>query len=91
MTTIWKYTLRPGRNQIMMPRNPQLLTIDEQNGSVCLWARVDDEADMQTVNVDVVGTGHEVPTENQGHYIGTVKLENGMMMFHAFFIRKTGQ
>lgn len=87
MKTIWKYEL-PVRDvvYINMPVLSQILTIQEQRGSICLWALVDPNASQTQRVFRIVGTGHDVPEHNTGVYIDTFQMEGGDLVFHVFEI-----
>ena len=86
MNTIWKYTLKP-ECSIEMPEVCTILHVGEQYGEVCMWAMVDTEAEKETRNFIIVGTGHEI----KHRYIvnlGTVILHNGSLVLHVFEDKK---
>lgn len=52
-----------------------------QNGKLCLWAEVDDEARPARWCVFVHGTGHEVH-RHAAVYVGTVQIS--ALVFHVY-------
>lgn len=83
MKTIYKYTLTISEQQcIMMPIGAELLTVQEQHGTPCLWANVDDSLLYDTVPINMTGTGWP---HKGGRYIGTVQI-NGFV-WHYFDAR----
>lgn len=86
MKTIWKYTLAAAGWQVVnMPAEAQILSVAEQNGEIVLYALVDPSKAPEQREVWTVGTGRPVPDAAlQATFIGTVKLEGGLLMFHVF-------
>jgi len=84
METIWKYELLTIDNQVIeMPINAEILTVQTQNGSPCLWARVNTSNPNEIRKITVCGTGHELP-KSAGEYIGTYKMSGDALIFHVF-------
>lgn len=82
--TIWKYALKTQDVQeVEMPAGAECLFVGEQNGWICLWCRVDPFAEKEKRIIGIVGTGHAAPAED-GHYIGSVILHGGALVFHVF-------
>lgn len=49
MRTIWKYPLEVATDQTQLfPRNAQILTVQAQDGTPCLWAIVESERPADT-------------------------------------------
>jgi hypothetical protein len=84
MKKVFKYTFEPNDFMIFsLPNNAKILTIQEQLGTLCLWALVDpEEPVMKQVNIRMVGTGH--PIMEDGKYISSVQVFGGTMIFHFF-------
>ena len=87
-TAIYKYPLnflsrRATRCEVQMPRDAQILTMELQHGTPCIWARVDPTQEMVTRTFVMYGTGHPI---NDGalEYVGTFQLEGGNFVFHVF-------
>jgi hypothetical protein len=55
-----------------------------QREQPCIWARVNDGELKQKRKFVLVGTGHEAPSKEEGHYIGTCILMDGALVFHLF-------
>ena len=66
-----------------VPRGSQILSVEEQQGGIVLYAAVTAEAIKETVQVYVYGTGHPM-SRKPSRFIGTVKLHEGGLMFHVF-------
>jgi hypothetical protein len=78
---IFKYQLHLVNDQsIKMPVGTDILVAQVQDGVICLWAVVDEDAHNEIRKIYIVGTGHDVPLECQ--YISTVQL--GHFVWHIF-------
>jgi len=80
---VFKYNLDGIRLQtLLLPLRSEILHVDEQNGTLCLWAKVDD---MQLLTeprkIAIVGTGHSLINTNLKH-INTIQVDS--MVFHFF-------
>jgi hypothetical protein len=84
MKTIWKFPLEITDWQIVqMPRDPGHLTVQMQNGQLCLWSIVDTDNSITGHPVIIVGTGNPFPEEAEGlPYIGSV--QNDGFVWHVF-------
>jgi len=85
MTTIWKYEIKPTDTQkVNLPVGSRIIAIQEQKGTVCLWAEVDDRTEnTESVTIEIYGTGHPIPPGNR-EYIGTFQMFGGDLVFHAY-------
>lgn len=81
--TIWKYRLDNPVNEVSMPRGARILSVDEQDAKVTVWAAVDLTAEEETRTLYVVGTGNPMP-EDAGEFLGTAVCMRGMLVFHVF-------
>lgn len=82
--TIWKFPLDiEDRVRIPLPAGAQLLSVQMQGETPCLWALVDPAAEKEMRYIDVYGTGHEMP-DKPGRYISTFQMMGGRLVFHAF-------
>jgi hypothetical protein len=71
--------------ELELPIGAQVLTVDVQYATVCLWAIVDPNAKTETRRFRVAGTGHDiVEPPSKLDYIGTFQLHGGMLVFHVF-------
>jgi hypothetical protein len=83
ITRIYKYQLRITDEQVIdLPRSAQLLTVQEQAGTVCLWAWVCPSEPIQSRKIRIVGTGH--PIEGNLKYITTFQQFGGSLVWHVF-------
>lgn len=83
MSTIWKYSLAPGRTVHDMPADAKVLTVQMQGDEVCLWALVEPHLPMRRRFFDVYGTGHGMPAD-PGDYVATIQMEGGALVWHVF-------
>ena len=71
--TIWKYALEIKDTQtIHMPAGSRILSVQEQDRVVCLWALVDPDAAEVRRIVQFRGTGHSCDCVNAEDFVGTV-------------------
>jgi len=81
--TIWKFPLQvTDKQQVEMPQGAEILCVQVQHGTPCLWALVDAEQGPVKRVIYVYGTGH--PFTNQGTYVGTFQVHGGALIFHVF-------
>ncbi len=85
--TIWKFPVALAQLDdeivISIPAPAEVLSVGEQFGQFVLWARVNPEAKQVHRVLCVRGTGHPFKG-NEGLFIGTVQLSNGLV-FHVFY------
>ena len=85
--TIWKFELETTDNQtIEMPVNAEILTVQTQNETPCMWALVDPTEKKEKRFIEVFGTGHDVHYDMgvSRNYLGTYQLHGGSLVFHVF-------
>jgi hypothetical protein len=87
MKIIFKYELRNcyhgADNTVYMPEKYELLDIQNQNGTVCLWAIVDSMATKVAHVFCVIGTGFgDDVLENGSKYLRTVQYRE--FVWHIF-------
>lgn len=85
MRVIHKFPLRRARVQdIFIPKDAVILTVQVQRGVPCLWVLLDPNAnDTSLREIVIIGTGQEFP-ENGLKYIGTFQLHDSSLIFHVF-------
>ena len=88
MKTIFKYVLDPDHLTVSMPICAQVLAAQVQKDQICLWAEVDDSADKELVEFEAFGTGHNIPENPVRHYIDTVQMHGGNLVFHIYQVGK---
>jgi len=85
--TIWKFELVTTNTQkVTMPKGAEILTIQDQQGTTCMWALVDPEAETEQRIFEVFGTGHDIKYDMgiSREYIGTYQERGGVLIFHLF-------
>ncbi len=86
MKVIYKYelSLKTLNNIIEIPYLAKVLCIKEGKGIPCLYALVD-KNETRTVELHVVGTGHDIPDNCWGaQYLHTQQYLEGDLVFHLF-------
>lgn len=78
MKKVYKYEI--SKEAMELPKGAQVLSFQDQRGTLCLWASVDPEAPIQTRQFHVVGTGHNV--DPKWTYVGTT--QQGPFVWHLF-------
>jgi len=86
MKKIFKYPLEVEDKQVvMMPEDAEILCIQVQHGTPCIWALVDPAlAVSQERTLLTFGTGHELPSGVEMTYIGTYQMHSDSLVFHVF-------
>lgn len=95
MKKIFKYSINLYNGNdvkvIVAPEYFYPLHVGLQNGKACLWALVDVSNISQQIGhfIRVAGTGHNLPDYfSREHYIGTVQLSGGDLVFHFFWMSR---
>lgn len=84
MKAIYKYPVGISDEiQISIPQNAEILCVQMQYDTPCIWALVDKTAINGFRYFRWYGTGHPVK-DNPGKYIGTVQMNGGSLVFHLF-------
>jgi hypothetical protein len=85
MKTIWKYTIDHKDSQdIRMPKGAFILTAQNQNNQLFLWAEVNPKATKETRVIEIFGTGTPIE-EDMGverKYIATVQED--VFVWHVY-------
>ena len=71
---------------VAMPAGAEILTVQAQRDTPCIWALVDVDSPPATRMIETFGTGHEV-YEDMGvdrKCLGTYQLRGGALVFHVF-------
>ena len=88
---IWKFELdHKGNQEIELPIDYEILTIQVQNETPCLWVLVDPNKPKEKEIFEIYGTGHEIHYDMgiDRKYVGTFQENKGMYVWHLF--RYTG-
>ena len=60
-SSIWKYTLEITDTQtIEMPDGASILSVANQDGNLCLWAKVIPSRRRTPRTIEIIGTGHAI-------------------------------
>lgn len=82
---IFKYTIeREAFPQIEMPQGAEILCVQTQNGTPCIWALVEPNAPVIKRSFEILATGQIVNETVSRKYIGTFQLDGGRLVFHCF-------
>lgn len=85
MEKIFKYQLKTTDiQQIDMPVDAEILCIQTQNETPCIWAKVNPDNNIAKRTFEIFGTGHNIPSAYNRKYVGTYQLRNGDLVFHCF-------
>ena len=86
MKTIFKYPLTGASYQdLYMPTNAQILKLDTQNGTPCIWALIDPNESIERIEIRIFYTGEPIyEADERLHYIGTYKQNEDSLIFHVF-------
>lgn len=87
MKTIWKMPLIVEDIQdISLPKESTILSIQFQHGMLCLWAEVDTESSSETRMIEIYGTGHRIYGDMgiERKYIATVQEAEGNLVWHIY-------
>lgn len=82
---IWKYPFEvQGRFILTMPKGAEILSVQTQNETPCIWALVDILAEQVERDFTIIGTGHPVEVLPKMKFIGTFQLDSGAFAGHLF-------
>lgn len=86
MKTIYKYPLQvTDYQEVQIPWDAQLLSVQVQNGTPCLWALVETTRQKERVVIDIYGTGNPIEADlHERDFIDTFQMHGGSLVFHAF-------
>lgn len=82
---IYKYPLNAVTYQkVTMPAKSEILTVQVQGDTICLWALVNPDAELKERTIEIYGTGHLLIDSDSLLYISTFMLESNSLVFHVF-------
>jgi len=82
MKTIWKFPLElKGVQNLSLPCGSEVLHVAIQNQEIFLWALVDTSMPSERREIEMIGTGNEIPDEER-KYISTVVHND--LVWHVF-------
>lgn len=81
---IFKYPIDIADEQFLeLPQDARILSVQVQDGIICIWAMVRPDNPTIRRRILVVGTGNPLPDEIwAAHYLGTVQVGRGV--WHVF-------
>ena len=89
MTSIWRQELAlVEKQEITAPGLRRIVAIDNERGGIEAWFEVDTDAEDRTLEVYIVGTGHEVPAAVTGGWESTYlgHLIDGPWVWHLYSV-----
>ena len=89
MTSIWRQELAlVEKQEITAPGLRRIVAIDNERGGIEAWFEVDTDAEDRTLEVYIVGTGHDVPEAVtrgwESTYLG--HLIDGPWVWHLYSV-----
>lgn len=85
MKTIYKYPLLIQDCQsLQLPANAEILTVQLQDNTPCIWALVDNNLPLSDVIIRMFPTGAYIDDSLNLKYCGTIQLMKGNMVIHFF-------
>lgn len=86
MKRIFKYILDASDNQVIEIPSETILSVEEQNEKIVVYAIVDTDIEPIKYEFGINGTGNSITFEIEYFkFLGTVKMYNGSLMFHVFY------
>lgn len=83
MITIWKFRLRlTGEQTLALPRGAQILSVQDQGGSICIWVSVDTQAEPELRHFYIFETGYPIENIALKRFVGTVQQDS--LVWHVF-------
>lgn len=89
--TIWKFPIKVMDFQtVEMPLGAQIISVQPQNGVLCMWALVDSEQNKKELRrLWVFGTGNPIEGSaydafHQGKMIHLATVKDGSFVWHVF-------
>ena len=86
MKKIYKYPLEiTDAQMIEIPEGAEVLTVQLQEETPCLWAKVSPANKLVKYRVRIIGTGHAIyDDETLGKYVGTFLIKEDKGVFHVW-------
>lgn len=85
---IWKYPLAliDSPQLVEMPEGARILSVQEQQNRICVWALVDPEAKKVSRKFHIFGTGNQLDASGVEwfQFLGTVVMSLGVFVWHVF-------
>jgi hypothetical protein len=87
MKTIYKYPFEIKDDFVIeMTEDAEILTVQTQKELPCIWVIVNNNPDLLQIThkFKLFGTGHPMPNNFKGNYVGTFQMYNGNLVYHLF-------
>lgn len=88
MHTVYKYAIPIDDHfTINLPQGAQLLSVQAQHDTPCIWALVDPSAPIEARSFRLAGTGHPIhdnELEGTFKHVGSFQMRGGTLVFHLF-------
>ena len=85
MKTIWKYELKgDDLEDIVMPINAEILSVQVQKKGIYLWCIVDTDEDKIERRFEMVCTGGYIEEDINRKYLATIQYNPTNLVFHIF-------
>lgn len=85
--SIYKYDFQTNDTVVIeMPKGAVILSLQVQRERPCLWAFVQPGVANESRWFRIFGTGHSIPANFEGKFLGTYQLQGGALVFHVFEI-----
>lgn len=86
MKAVWKFEIRLLDHPVAidMPVDAQILSVQNQDETIYMWALCSTDAPTVARVFRVVGTGHEHADDGFGLYVGTTLMLSGTLVWHVF-------
>ena len=69
----------------MIPNNAVILSAQVQHEMLCLWIELDDKESVSGRDIYMFGTGHALDPSIFLHFIDTVQMMGGDLVFHVYY------
>ncbi len=82
---IWKYPLAiADQQEITIHEGARILSVQMQDGKLCLWAMIRPDRPEERMVINVIGTGHpiDIGEDEDLQHLGTV--QQGALVWHVF-------
>jgi hypothetical protein len=86
MRTIFKHILQITDTQyVLLPEGSAILSVGEQRNALCVWYICETENPLNEQHwFSVYGTGHPLPENDLGTFLGTVLTHGQNLVWHVF-------
>lgn len=85
--SIYKYPLEfRGKQVVSLPIGSEILSVQEQNDQLCLWALVDPNEQLEERHIEIFTTGEALGNDFgvPNKYIATVQIKFEGLVIHVF-------